>query len=153
MTIITLRNGLARALEPRAPRPDLRLRAVRALRDAGISVGVHIMPVLPGINDRESELDALAVAAKGAGAQWLAVGVLFLMPSSHKQFLPFIEKRFPRLAKQYQDWYGHAAYAPEAYRKEIADRAKNLREKHGLASRPVVEATGRKFEQISLALT
>jgi len=153
MTIITLRNGLARALEPRAPRPDLRLRAVRALRDAGIAVGVHIMPVLPGINDRESELDALAAAAKEAGAQWLAVGVLFLMPSSHKQFLPFIEKRFPRRAKQYQEWYGRAAYAPEAYRKEIADRARNLREKHGLASRPVVEATGRKFEQISLALS
>jgi DNA repair photolyase len=154
MTIITLRNGLARALEPRAPRPDLRLRAVRALREAGIPVGVHIMPVLPGINDRESDLDVLAAAAKGAGAQWLSVGVLFLMPSSHKQFLPFIEKRFPRLAKQYQEWYGRAAYAPEAYRKEIAERAKALREKHGLGSRPAVEAaSGQRFEQISLALT
>jgi DNA repair photolyase len=153
MTIITLRNGLARALEPRAPRPDLRLRAVRMLHEAGILVGVHIMPVLPGINDRESDMDALAGAAKGAGAQWLAMGVLFLMPSSHKQFLPFIEKRFPRLARQYQEWYGRAAYAPEAYRKEIAERAKALREKHGLGSRPTVEATGKKFEQISLSLT
>jgi DNA repair photolyase len=153
MTVITLRNGLARALEPRAPRPDLRLRAVRMLRDAGIPVGVHVMPVLPGINDRENDLDALAAAAKEAGAQWLAMGVLFLMPSSHKQFLPFIEKRFPRLARQYQEWYSRAAYAPEAYRKEIAERAQELRKKHGLSARPAVEAAGRKYEQIALNLT
>jgi DNA repair photolyase len=124
------------------------------LREAGIPAGVHVMPVLPGINDRESELDALAAAAKEAGAQWLAMGVLFLMPSSHKQFLPFIEKRFPRLARQYQEWYSRAVYAPETYRKEIAERAKALREKHSLGSRPPVEAAaGRKYEQISLALT
>src|SRR3989440_12845058 len=39
LTITTLRAGLTRLLEPRAPRPDLRLAAVKQLREAGLSVG------------------------------------------------------------------------------------------------------------------
>jgi len=82
LSITTLRTRLARMLEPRAPRPDLRMNAVRELRRAGISAGVFAMPVLPGITDREEDLDALARAARDAGAQWFAARVLFLMPSA-----------------------------------------------------------------------
>src|SRR6202044_1896379 len=49
ITITTLNVELARILEPRAPRPDLRLDAVRALNEAGLRVGVSCSPVLPGI--------------------------------------------------------------------------------------------------------
>src|SRR5216684_2786905 len=66
LSITTLRRRLARLLEPRAPRPDLRLAAVRELRDAGISTGVLAMPVLPGLTDSEADLDALARAARVA---------------------------------------------------------------------------------------
>src|SRR6201981_2172114 len=40
VTITTLDVNLARILEPRAPRPDLRLEAVRALAQAGLRVGI-----------------------------------------------------------------------------------------------------------------
>ena len=40
MTVTTLKVELARILEPRAPRPDLRLDAVRQFSAAGINVGV-----------------------------------------------------------------------------------------------------------------
>src|SRR5271169_4417598 len=49
LSITTLRPHLARLLEPRAPRPDLRLAAIGKLRAAGIAVGVNAMPILPGI--------------------------------------------------------------------------------------------------------
>src|SRR5713101_2699282 len=136
LSITTLRPRLARLLEPRAPRPDLRLEAVRELRAAGIAVGVNAMPVIPGLTDREADLDALARAARDAGAQWFSGNVLFLMPSALKQFLPFIEQRFPRLARQYRDWYTRSGYAPEDYRREIADRVKALRAKYGFTARP-----------------
>ena len=135
-SVTTLDARLARRLEPRAPRPDLRLAAVTRLREAGIAAGVFAMPILPGITDRESDLDALARAARTAGAQWLAAGVVFLMPSSLEVFLPFLEKEFPRLARRYRAWYTHNAYAPETYRKEISERVAALRAKYGLGSRP-----------------
>src|SRR5437667_2625229 len=51
ITITTLDVNLARILEPRAPRPDLRLDAVRALAQAGLRVGISCSPVVPGITD------------------------------------------------------------------------------------------------------
>ncbi len=134
LTVTTLRPRLARLLEPRAPRPDLRLAAVKQLRDAGLCVGVSASPLLPGINDRE--LEAVAAAAKEAGAQWFYSGVLFLMPSSAKQFLPFIREKFPKLAKQYEQWYAKNGYAPEEYRNQVSARVRQIRAKFGFALRP-----------------
>jgi DNA repair photolyase len=153
LSITTLRMRLARILEPRAPRPDLRMRAVQELRRAGIAAGVFAMPVLPGITDREEDLDALARAARDAGALWFAASVLFLMPSAQKQFLPFLDVKFPKLARRYRDWFSREAYAPEAYRKEISARVTALRKKYGLGVRPL--DPGRPFEserQLSLGL-
>jgi len=130
-----MRVRLARMLEPRAPRPDLRLEAVRKLRDAGISAGVLAMPVLPGITDAEEDLDSLAHGARDAGAQWLAGRVLFLMPASLKQFMPFLDEKFPKLSKQYREWYGRYGSVPETYRKEIAARLERVRRKYGLGLR------------------
>jgi DNA repair photolyase len=136
LSVTTLKTRLARMLEPRAPRPDLRLEAVRKLREAGISAGVLAMPVIPGLTDREEDLDALARRVSETGAQWFAANVLFLMPASLKQFLPFLREKFPRLVKQYGAWYGRYGNAPEEYRKEIAERVERLRRKYHLGSRP-----------------
>ncbi|MBI3669489.1 MAG: radical SAM protein [Acidobacteria bacterium] len=152
ITITTLRRRLARLLEPRAPRPDLRLAAVRALAEAGLAVGVFAMPVLPGLTDREADLDTLAREAREAGAQWLGASVLFLMPSAQKQFLPFIEEKFPRLARQYRGWYARSGYAPEEYRRKIDQRIAQLRTKYGLGSRPYEpEGLGWRSPQLPLA--
>jgi DNA repair photolyase len=139
ITVTTLRPRLARLLEPRAPRPDLRLAAVKELRAAGLAVGVSASPLLPGITDGEGELEAVAAAAKEAGAQWFFSGVLFLMPSSAKQFLPFVRERFPRLAKQYEQWYAKNGYAPEEYRRKASERVARIRQRYGFRSRPWVD--------------
>jgi DNA repair photolyase len=153
VTVTTLRPRLARLLEPRAPRPDLRLAAVRRLREAGLAVGVFAMPVLPGLTDREADLEALAAAAREAGAQWFAGQVLFLMPASQKAFFPFLEEKFPKLLPQYRAWYALSGYAPEAYRREIAERFARLRARYGLGSRPYAPDTlAQESPQLVLAL-
>jgi hypothetical protein len=63
--------------------------------------------------------------------------VLFLTPSSAKQFLPFVREKFPRLTKQYEQWYLKQAYAPEKYRKSIAERVARLKQKYGFDRRPL----------------
>jgi DNA repair photolyase len=151
ITVTTLRSRLARLLEPRAPRPDLRLSAVQQLRTATLSVGVFASPLLPGITDREGDLEALAAAAQGAGALWFNSGVLFLMPSSARTFLPFLKEKFPRLARQYEQWYARDGYTPEEYRRKIAQRVLRIRQQYGLAGRPWDEMqTPAPQEQLSL---
>jgi DNA repair photolyase len=151
ITVTTLRTRLARLLEPRAPRPDLRLAAVMQLHQAGLRVGVSASPLIPGITDRGGELEAVAAAAKDAGAQWFFSGVLFLMPSSAKQFLPFVREKFPKLAKQYEQWYAKNGYAPEEYRKKIAERVARIRLQHGFHARPFEELQ-RKVQSPQLSL-
>src|SRR5262245_20569866 len=62
-TVTTADAELARILEPRAPRPDLRLEALHKLREAGIRAGVICAPVLPGITDAPRQLEAVVRAA------------------------------------------------------------------------------------------
>ncbi|HTU32849.1 MAG TPA: radical SAM protein [Candidatus Acidoferrum sp.] len=153
MTVTTLRTRLARMLEPRAPRPDLRLEAIRKLREAGINVGVNAMPIVPGLTDRQDDLDALVRAARDANAQWLAANVLFLMPSSWKTFMAFIETKFPSLARRYRDFYRGYGDAPEEYRKRIKELVDGLRRKYGLESRPVpAPPKSWRSPQLALAL-
>src|SRR5438309_1932133 len=139
ITITTLRCGLTRLLEPRAPRPDLGLAAVKQLSEAGLAVGVSASPLIPGITDREGDLEAVAAAGKQAGAQWFFSGVLFLTPSSAKQFFPFLESKFPRLVQQYEKWFGRNVYAPEDYRKKVAERVARIRQTYGFRSGPRFE--------------
>ena len=112
------------------------------------------MPILPGLTDRDDDLDALVRAASDAHAEWISGGVLFLMPASLKQFLPFLEQKFPKLLKQYHDWYGRGGYAPESYRKEIAARFEKLRQKYGISARPEMPAPQPQYSpQMALSLT
>jgi DNA repair photolyase len=151
ITITTLRPRLARLLEPRAPRPDLRLAAVKQLREAGLAVGVSACPLIPGMTDRDGELEAVAAAAKNAGAQWFFSNVLFLMPSSAKQFLPFVREKFPKLAKQYEEWYAKNGYAPDEYRRQMSQRVAKIRQEYGFVSRPWEERTRKTIRpQLSL---
>ncbi|HXS95370.1 MAG TPA: radical SAM protein [Candidatus Limnocylindrales bacterium] len=134
ITITTLNSGLARLMEPRAPRPDLRLSAVQRLSEAGISVSVFPNPIMPGITDGEKHLDRLAKAAKDAGAQGFGGGPLFLMPCAQKVFLPFLDEEFPDLAPHYRETYGKSAYLGRAYKDMLSERVRRVRDRYGLAA-------------------
>ena len=132
MTVTTLDANLARILEPRAPRPDLRLEAVRALAQAGIRVGISCSPVIPGITDSPTDLESVIRAAAEAGADYVFANPLFLKPCSSAIFLPFIEQNFPHLAENYRRRYQDRAFLPPAYGKRLSQLIARLREKYKL---------------------
>jgi len=117
---------------------------------------VLAMPLIPGITDGAADLEAVAKAASEAGAQWFASNVLFLMPASLKHFMPFIEEKFPRLARQYRDWYVRHGGAPDNYKREMQQRVRDLRVKYRLGSRPEAPAPPgppRAVPQLSLGFS
>lgn len=136
LTITTLDAALARLLEPRAPRPDLRLAAVGRLAAAGIPVGVFANPVMPWITDTDANLEALAAAIRAAGAGWLLGGPLFLMSCARKVFFPFLEERFPTLAGPYRKLYAGRARLGGRYKEDLRRRLHRIRERYGLAPAP-----------------
>src|SRR5439155_22250543 len=135
VTITALDTELARILEPRAPRPDLRLDAVRALAEAGLRVGLSCSPVVPGITDAPKDLEALVHAAAGAGADYVFANPLLLKPCSAAVFLPFLEQHFPHLVNNYRNRYRNQAFLPPAYGKRLAQLVARLREQHSRGRR------------------
>jgi DNA repair photolyase len=130
MTVTTLEPDLARRLEPRAPRPDLRLAAVRSLAAAGLPVAIFAMPVLPGITDSPAALAALARAGARAGARTFQANLLFLMPSAQKVFFPFLENQFPQLAARYRRLYSNGAYLRGRSEEQLQALARRLRQQY-----------------------
>ena len=134
-TITTPDAALARILEPRAPRPDLRFEAVRKLRTAGLTAGILCSPLLPGITDSEAAIDATAARAKEAGASFFAAQPLFLKACSRPTFFSFVEQHFPKLQAEYAARFANNDFATEPYRRELEDRVAKVCRKYGLAAR------------------
>jgi DNA repair photolyase len=132
MTVTTLSTDLARILEPRAPRPDLRLDAVNRLTRAGLEAGVICAPVLPGITDAAKDLDALVKATADVRGRYIFANPLFLKPCSAAVFMPFLEKEFPHLAENYRQRYQDSAFLPKAYGSRLSQLMQRLRAKYGI---------------------
>lgn len=135
VTITTLNTELARMLEPRAPRPDLRMDAMHKLNQAGIEAGVICAPVLPGITDSPRDLEALVRATAEAGGKYIYANSLFLKPCSAAVFMPFLEKEFPHLVESYRQRFAEKAFLSPAYRKRLSELMAQLRKKYGIRNR------------------
>jgi DNA repair photolyase len=135
VTITTLDTNLARKLEPRAPRPDLRFEAVRRLREAGIRAGVLCAPLLPGITDSEEALDGMARRAAAANASFFAANPLFLKPCSRPTYLSFVREHFPSLEPDYHRRFDNADFASPAYRQQMAQIVDRVCRKYSLGER------------------
>ena len=95
-SVTTLDNRLASRMEPRASAPRAKLRAMRALSDAGVPVGVMVAPVVPMITDHE--IEHILEAAHDHGAR--AAGyVLLRLPHELKQvWREWLELHYPERA-------------------------------------------------------
>lgn len=144
ITITTPDVELARILEPRAPRPDLRFRTVKRLRQAGLRTGVLCSPLMPGITDNAQALDAMCRLASEAGASFLSAQPLFLKPCSKETFLRFVRENFPELEAGYAKRYETEAFVSKAYAKRVGELVAAVTKRYGLARR-FEEEQGRRI--------
>ncbi|HKD78854.1 MAG TPA: radical SAM protein [Candidatus Angelobacter sp.] len=152
ITVTTMKVRLARILEPRAPRPDLRLKAVKELVAAGIHTSVNCAPVLPGITDSPADVESLVRAAAEAGARSVAAIPLFLKPCSGKIFVPFLEQNFPQLVKSYRNRFQNRAFLPAEYGRRISALVKKLGKKYRLGELPLRAKIGSQKVDVSKQL-
>lgn len=128
-TVTTLDRTLWKIIEPGTPPPLQRLRALASLREAGVTAGVLIAPILPGITDSAASIDAVMAAAEAHGASFCGASSLRLAPLVKEHYLGVVAARFPDLLPRYQRAYS-GAYAPNAYRERLDERIEQLRARH-----------------------
>jgi len=122
VSIATLDDALAHEIEPTVAPPRQRLRAVRALADAGIRVGVAVAPVLPGLTDDPDALGAVVRAAAAAGASHVWHSALNLGTITRDAYFAFLRSNRPELVQRYERLFGRGRYAEPAYVREVSER-------------------------------
>jgi DNA repair photolyase len=120
-SIGTLDEQVWRETEPGTPSPRARIEAVRSLVDAGISTGVLMAPILPGISDRPDQLRAVVEAALDAGASYVSPIMLHLRPGVREEFLPWLQQEHPDLVQRYETLY-RTPYGPKSERDTLSRR-------------------------------
>jgi DNA repair photolyase len=93
LSVTTLYRDLARVMEPRTSQPGRRLEAIKKLSDNGISVGVNVAPIIPGLTDHECV--NILEAAKEAGAQYAGYTIVRLPYGVKNLFVNWLEQHFP----------------------------------------------------------
>lgn len=148
-SIATVDAELARQLEPRAARPDLRFGAMRAIAAAGVATRLFVMPVLPYLTDSDENLESLVSEARRAGAQAIEWNPLWLRSGTRETFFAFLRAEFPVLVAAYARLY-RTAYAPRAWARELDARMRRLVGAAGLPGCPRDERSAPRPEQLSL---
>jgi DNA repair photolyase len=132
-TVTTADDELAKKLEPGAPSPSRRLSAMRQLREAGITSGITLMPVLPFIEDSEEAISAIVnAAAENKAAYILASFGVTLRDRQRTWFYEQLDRLFPGLRARYEQIYGerYGCTTPNASRlKKLLNR---LCTQHGI---------------------
>lgn len=112
VTVTSLDPELAGKLEPRAARPEHRLRAIRMLADAGVPVNVMVAPIIPGLT--EHEVPAILDAVAAAGARRAGYVILRLPFTVKDIFLQWLELNEPlkkdRVVSRLRDLRGGKLY-------------------------------------------
>jgi DNA repair photolyase len=133
-SITTVDLDLWRTVEPGTANPFHRLRAMQALREAGVPAGVMMAPILPGITDSERSIEAVAAAAREHKAASFTAVPLRLAPHVKEFYLGFIADDYPDLLRRYKRAYP-GTHAPPEYRDKLNERVERIRAAYGFAGR------------------
>ncbi len=93
MSIAFADDAVSKLIEPGAPRPSVRFRAMAELAAAGIPVSISLAPMIPGLNDQD--IPTLLERAKEHGAQSAFMSLLRLPGPVREIFFERLQEAFP----------------------------------------------------------
>jgi DNA repair photolyase len=124
LSVPTLDEKTWRATEPHTPHPRARLEAVAELNRKGVSSGVLVAPLMPGINEAPQQVEPIVQMAREAGASFVGSSALHLRDEVRDVFLGWLQAKRPDLVPRYEQLYSRGAYLPSKERKRLGDLVK-----------------------------
>ena len=135
ITITTMDENLAKKLEPMAPLPEKRLRAVERLKSSGIQVAVRIDPIIPGMNDGEEDLESLVKELANMGVNQIISSTYKAKPDNFKRVIGVFKDRREELRRIYYE-KGEVVrgirYAPQELRYRILKNLRDIATSHSI---------------------
>jgi DNA repair photolyase len=132
LTITTINEEIAKILEPKAPSPSKRLKAIETLTAEGIPIIVRVDPIIPFLNDDPSQL--LSELA-GLGVKHITSSTYKVKNDNwnrlHKALPEITEKLAPLYFKQGEK-LGGSIILPEEIRHKLMKNLQELANWHGM---------------------
>ncbi len=134
MTITTPKEATARMIEPHAPQPSLRFKALEQIADEGIPTVVRIDPIIPSVNWSLEELEEIVSRAADIGVKQITTSTLKLV----RGLYPIIRSENPPLFNVLQEayeageWVSGYKYLDRATRWNVLSNLREIVLKHGL---------------------
>jgi len=134
MTITTPREETAKTIEPYAPSPKSRFKALRQVAEEGIPTVVRIDPIIPSVNWDLDELEEIVSRAADIGMKQVTASTLKLV----KGLFPTLKNENPALFSILQDaysegeWVSGYKYLNRTERWKILNELRGIVLKHGL---------------------
>ena len=132
-TLTTLQNSLAKKLEPFAPSPQKRLKAIKTLAP-GLPLACRIDPLIYPLNT--GEIKKMVKELKNAGARQIITSTYKAKPDNFKRMV----KSFPEHKDLWEKLYikegtksARYLYLPGALRKKLIEKVRNITLEEGLS--------------------
>ena len=140
-SIGTLDRSVWSLTEPGTPPPDRRVEALRRLTAMGISCGVLVAPVLPGLSDSEAQLNDVVEACAEAGAVSVHGVALHLRGTLRAHYFEWLEGARPDLVRLHRGRFGRGAYQGDADRGRVEEIVRTAARRRGVTGRDRYRAT------------
>jgi len=135
-TITTFDEEVASHFEPHSPPPDRRLEALGRVARSGLTTGVMLCPILPGITDDVDYIEEVVRRAKDAGAQFVLCGGLTLKEGPQRErFTDALGRYYPHLVPLYGQLYGAGHSPPREYGRQVGRLAREICRRYGIPDR------------------
>jgi DNA repair photolyase len=125
VSLSTLNEELRKKIEPNVASVEARLKVIQELHEAGITVGIAAIPLLPLISDDETCLGNLLEVVSERGADYVITDLLNLRGEARGRFMEFLSAYDPSLISAYDKLY-QTSYCDKDYVKEIRKKANEL---------------------------
>lgn len=132
LTITTLDQDVASILEPNASSVKERVKTIKILKEAGIEVGWHLMPIIPFITATRSNLENIFKVASRCKVDYIITGMLNLRGSTRKSFFKFIKDNYPEKYDNIWRVYNDASYKKE-YKMKLGILLNELAKKYNVS--------------------
>ncbi len=132
LTIITFNKDLLPYLEPFAPSPERRLKAVDKLNKEGIQAGIDFTPIVPYLLDSPENIEEVIKRASEY-AEYILIGAGMTLRSNQRiRFFELLNKHFPELVGKYENLYDKQENPPQDYIVRLNRAAYEFCKKYGI---------------------
>lgn len=153
-TITTMDEACASIIEPGAVSPKRRAEVLQVIKqNTNASTGMHVMPMMPYINDDAKSFHALLQCAKAIQVDYATFGPLNLIGDTRTSFFQMLQQHYPHLVQPYHRLF-QTGRMDRAYLSGVYQTLHPLQKEYGISSDYMKRAREhfkqQKIEQLSL---